>query len=152
MNIKKNGIYFRRYDEKETGYYTSSPDGGSIHHKYEKPSFLERMKYLAKYGHEESTIYTSYYLFNSFSMEIMMGSVNTDAVSLARTYRKLNPFPSRKHDYTINGNRITFYMKDEPYILDIFDDGDYVKQLGFLNKIETNKEPEVYQFLNWDNL
>lgn len=152
MNIKSQGIYFHQSDLKETGYYIEDINGNLVHHKYKKPSFLQRAKYYATYGYElnMNTLSTSYIYFSPWDERLVFGFMRGDAISVSKDLKKSINF-SKCHIYKNESNLLYFENDRTRFIIDFFNDGSGLK-LTTVDKNTHKTNLETYLYLDWDKL
>lgn len=155
MKILENGIYFKQEDQKEVGYYTRDSEGKLVHHAYKKPSYWQRMKFLATYGYEMNleTIQTSYFYFCPDS-EVYFGTQMGDAVSTARKLRKGNTLlgliPEKY--FLIDNNTIKIETEEVVHYLKLSENGLYLKASGEIKGEKRKLKTEKYSFLDWGSI
>lgn len=137
----------------EDGYYSEDKDGNLIHHEYKKPTFWQRAKHFATYGHEMNleTNVTSYICFPPTLGKVFFESMVGDAVSIAKALNTKRSFGTG-YDYSLHGDEVEFETPNTFFTLEFSPDGGYATVSGKRKANNQRISPEQYTYLDWDML
>ncbi len=148
--ILQNGIYFRQFDEKVEGYDITNDSGDLIHQEYIEPTTLQKMKFKMKYGYsmDTTTIFTSYFYFDSDFNDVYFSTMKGDAITIAG-YCKNRKHLGVSKSYLIEGQKATVELDKMRLIISFSDDFKSIIVDNFNFKTKKTIKDGKYYYLDF---